>query len=433
MNIVKRRPRARHAEAGQRVEAGKAERRVDWPEVLAGAPIVVPMAAGALLSWGGLYEAARPWFDPTWLAAVVPVAIDGAIFACAAQWVRGAGRRPVHGWRSATHVFVALTVYLNALAAPAHPDGKAALVVGLHVGGPIVWAGLAELLARQAARRHRDEDGTEAERIPLALWATAPLESFRTKRRMWRTSTTSAVVARREADVIELAVNRLTRLLVGDVYAADLKTLRRRLLAGSIRPLDVLDAIESSRVDGRVESTGTSRVAVDCEALVGRCVELALASSRVDSTVEESSEGRVESIEGGVESIEGGVEESSRLAIESGGSSRVDADRVEVDSPRIVVEPVSIEAPPRGVGVGGSHSAGSEPVPPAVLRAADAILQAWSAERLPRDVKAERARKYLKDSTEEGASWPTADKALRYLRASQNGHTNGHTNGHGSN
>lgn len=416
MTILRPRWRRRDGEVrpgDNPADQGKRRRRLSG-DVLAGLPLVVPMAAGAVLSFGGQYEAAKPWFQPTELGALVPVAIDGAILACGVQWIYAArkGRR-ADGWRSATHFFVGLTIWLNYLSTPERPylplpEGEyEALSVGLHIGGAVVWAVLAELLARAMTRRHREEVG-EADRIPLALWVTEFRESWRTKVRMWRTRETNATTARVEADRCELALVRLGRALSDEAYAADLDMFRRRLAAGSIRPLDVLDAIESSRVelsrvDGRVESSESSRV--DPDALVDRCVELALASSRV----EEQSTGEASRVE---------LEESTRLAVESR------------PAPSPVVESTGVEAVdrPASPGVSGagvaraSLDAASGGVKPAVLKAADAIKAAQAADQLPQELEAigaEPARKVI------GASWATANQALKYL-ATQNGHSNGH-------
>src|SRR3546814_5729813 len=91
-----------------------------------------------------------------------------------------------------TYGLIALTIYLNAIGAPdANANGEAVtvaerpLVVGVHIGGPIVVAGLVELLARAMAKRHRVEVG-EVDRIPLTLWLVAFRESFRTDRKSTR-------------------------------------------------------------------------------------------------------------------------------------------------------------------------------------------------------------------------------------------------------
>jgi len=194
-------------------------------------------AAGAVLSYRSLYEYAVPLFGPV-LAVGFPVLVDFLVLGASLAYVAGARvGRPQAGWRLTAHAGVAGTIVLNALAAASPAE------VPLHVTAPIVWSVLVEMTAREVLGQWRAVHVVPADRIPLTLWASAPMESARTALLMARTGTTNATTARTLVGVHAAAREALTLALPSLSARSARRVLRRQLRAGSLTPAAALDAI----------------------------------------------------------------------------------------------------------------------------------------------------------------------------------------------
>jgi hypothetical protein len=203
----------------------------------------VVAAIGAAASYTGLQAGFAPWF-PYWIAAALPLLVDGVILGSSLRWLAGIRLgRPVHAWRLLAHTGVAMTIVLNAAAA------QTPAAVPWHVVAPAVWAVLVELVARDAIGDHR-ATVAELERIPFRLWVTAPLESSRTWIHLART--TAAVRARRDV-AVHGAARTMLRIATPTVRGWRVRReLVRRMRSGALAPQAVLDAC--SPVDGRYPS-----------------------------------------------------------------------------------------------------------------------------------------------------------------------------------
>lgn len=231
------------------IDPGKAQAQQTPPlekgEKVAIGLACIPAAAGAIVSFGAMTSAGEPWFDPQWHAALVPVAVDGAIIAGAVGWIMSvrAGRRGAP-WRLVAHLGVLLTVWINYLAVPDVQDGRA-LGIGLHIGGPIIWSVFVEIIAHHIAKRRRALLDEDAERIPWVLWlpGVALRESARTALRMARTGQTSATAARVDADRCTAAAIALRLALPARKDRRVRRIITRRLATGSLPAADVLEAV----------------------------------------------------------------------------------------------------------------------------------------------------------------------------------------------
>jgi hypothetical protein len=196
----------------------------------------VVAAAGAVLSWASLYAYAAQVFGPE-LAALFPLLVDALVLGASLAYVAGAkAGRPRQGWRLLAHAGVAGTVILNALAA-----GSLASVP-LHVTAPLVWSALVELSGAELLGEWRRTHVEPVDRVPLALWWSAPIESGRTLLLMRRTGERSAARARVLVGVHAAARHALARALP-DSSRAERRIVRRQLRAGSVLPGELLGAI----------------------------------------------------------------------------------------------------------------------------------------------------------------------------------------------
>lgn len=200
--------------------------------------LAVVAVIGAVLSYKSLYLYAEPKIGRE-AALAFPLLVDALVLGASLQYIDGVRKgRPIAGWRLAAHIGVAGTIFLNFLAA----DGVWA-DVPVHVAAPIVWSVLVELTAREVLGDYRAAHDTPADRIPLRLWLSAPLESARTALLMARTGERSAAHARVLLG-LHAAARQALRLAVPGIEG---RRVRRavvvQLRAGSLDPRDLLDAL----------------------------------------------------------------------------------------------------------------------------------------------------------------------------------------------
>jgi hypothetical protein len=213
---------------------GQVRGRMLWLSAVVVLSVVA--AAGAVLSWASLYAYAAQVFGPE-LAALFPLLVDALVLGASLAYVAGAkAGRPRQGWRLLAHAGVAGTVILNALAA----DSLAS--VPLHVTAPLVWSALVELTGAELLGAWRRTHVEPVDRVPLALWWSAPIESGRTLLLMRRTGERSAARARVLVGVHAAARHALARALP-DSSRAERRIVRRQLRAGSVLPGELLGAI----------------------------------------------------------------------------------------------------------------------------------------------------------------------------------------------
>jgi hypothetical protein len=222
-------------------------------------PVVA--AVGAVLSWGSLYTAATAALGSsapvvhlataagTWrvnlVGASFPLLVDALILGASARYVAGVkAGRPVAGWRLAAHAGVVGTVLLNADAAPTLAD------VPWHVTAPIVWSVLVELVARDVLGQLRAVAGPlHADRIPVRLWVTAPVESARVSWRMARTGIADATRVRAMTERCAAAADLLAVTLPGPPgtrNAAARRQIARRLWSGALDPAQLAHLIRTT-------------------------------------------------------------------------------------------------------------------------------------------------------------------------------------------
>ena len=224
--------------------------------------VLIPVGLiGAALSFASIYEAALETFGPV-LSAGVPILVDFLILGASLMYIAGAKvGRPRAGWRLTAHAAVAGTLLLNAMASPdlAH--------LPWHVVAPAVWSVLVEMSAREVLGEWRAVHSVPADRIPLALWVSAPIESARTALHMMRTGTRSAAVARRQVGV-NAAARRIMRKSLPRGSGATRAALRRQLRAGSLDPVTLVRAVGWHPGDPSYGSDAISRAAAERAALV---------------------------------------------------------------------------------------------------------------------------------------------------------------------
>jgi hypothetical protein len=210
--------------------AAEARRLSTWARV-----VLIPVAViGAVLSFKSLYAAATPTFGP-YLSAGFPLLVDLLILGASLQYVAGAKvGRPMSGWRLTAHAGVAGTLILTALAAERLGE------VPWHITAPAVWAVLVELTAKQVLGEWKATHAAVHDRISLALWLTAPVESIRTRLLMLRTGISDARDAR-IAVGIHAAAREALRLALPDRHGRSVRRiLARQLRAGSLTPTAIL-------------------------------------------------------------------------------------------------------------------------------------------------------------------------------------------------
>jgi hypothetical protein len=194
--------------------------------------LAVVAVAGAVLSYDSLATKAREYFPPE-LAHMFPVLVDLLIVGASLAFLAGAmiGRgRP--GWRLLAHAGVVGTVTLNALAS------SSAAGIPWHVTPAIVWAVLVELIARDLLGDYRATH-TRPDRIPLALWLTAPGESTSTWLRVRRQVAHAS--ARTDVGTHAAAREALRMALPGLQARRVRRIIARQLRAGSVSPQTVLE------------------------------------------------------------------------------------------------------------------------------------------------------------------------------------------------
>lgn len=200
--------------------------------------VLVPVGLiGAALSFASIYEAALPSYGPV-LAAGFPFLVDFLILGASLQYIAGAKvGRPRAGWRLTAHAGVAGTLVLNAFAAPD------LLHLPWHVIAPAVWSVLVEMTAREVLGEWRASHQVPADRIPVRLWLTAPVESARTWLLMARVGAVSHRTARVDVGVMAAAGEALRLALPGRRPRRVRRIIRRQLRAGSLPPADVLTSL----------------------------------------------------------------------------------------------------------------------------------------------------------------------------------------------
>lgn len=194
--------------------------------------LAVVAVAGAVLSYDSLATKAREYFPPE-LAHMFPVLVDLLIVGASLAFLAGAmiGRgRP--GWRLLAHAGVVGTVTLNALAS------SSAAGIPWHVTPAIVWAVLVELVARDLLGDYRATHA-RLDRIPLALWLTAPGESASTWLRVRRQQAHAS--ARTDVGTHAAAREALRMALPGLQARRVRRIIARQLRAGSVSPQAVLE------------------------------------------------------------------------------------------------------------------------------------------------------------------------------------------------
>ena len=197
--------------------------------------VLVPVAViGAALSFQSLYRAAEPVFGAQ-LALGFPLLVDFLILGASLQYVAGAKTgQPRAGWRWTAHAGVIGTLTLNAMAARTLHE------VPWHITAPAVWSVLVELTAREVLGEWRATHAPLADKIPLRLWLTAPLESARTWLRIARRVEGEQAAARLDVGVHAAAVAALKLALPQRRARRVRRILVRQLRAGSLPPAAIL-------------------------------------------------------------------------------------------------------------------------------------------------------------------------------------------------
>jgi len=208
--------------------------------------LAVVAVIGAVLSYKSLYLYAEPKIGQ-WAALAFPLLVDMLVLGASLQYIDGVRRgRPLAGWRLAAHLGVAGTILLNFLAA----DGVW-LDVPVHVVAPIVWSVLVELTAREVLGDYRAVHDVPADRIPLRLWLSAPVESARTALLMARTGERSAARARVLLGLHAAARQALLLAVPGVRGRRTRAAVRGQLRAGSLDPRDLLTALGEGHQSSR--------------------------------------------------------------------------------------------------------------------------------------------------------------------------------------
>lgn len=372
--------------------------RGEWLAVLIGG---VPVAlAGVVLSAGGMYGRASQAYDTPELGALVPFAVDGLILFGILGWIAAlrAGRRGA-GFRLLAHLGVALTIYLNASAAASPAD------IPWHIGGPIAWSLISEVVAHHIAARRRDALGQEADSIPLRLWLSSFREQWRTVLRMARTGERSARKARAEADAGQAAIRALRLVKIDRKIRRE---LRSRVLAGSLTALEVfalIDRMAPAEAVGTDGSDGTIRLSVSDRALLET---LRTAATRGGEAGTDGSDGR---------------DGSERMGRSDGSASH--SERVGMDGPNGWVEPLGLDrvnaarvgsGRPAVSALNGSAN-GSGRVASAVRSAGRKASSGDPDAARPEDI--ETAHRLIE--AEHLGATPTADEIVSAFRAHANG------------
>ena len=189
----------------------------------------------AVLSFDSVRQAAEPHFGH--LAWLAPLMADGGAAGFALWYVTTVrSGRAQHALRLASHVCVGITVTLNVLSAHS-PVGAL-----WHAVPPVLWSVLVELYARHFADEWKAAH-LDVAKIPLRLWITSPIESFRT----W------LVQARKVADPgsrAQVGAHDAARLVLDLAAGSRVSTRRahqlavRQLTTGAVSPAQVLGSAQ---------------------------------------------------------------------------------------------------------------------------------------------------------------------------------------------
>jgi hypothetical protein len=212
--------------------------------------LAVLAAIAAWLSYASVRAAAVPVFGLDGGSAF-PLLLDTGVFTASEYYLRSVrANRPMTGFRTLTRALIAATIAVNVSTA-ATP--RAAL---LHAVPPALFAALVELRARQILGDARHHAGTPIDRIPLRLWLTSPIESF--KLSLWVAKAASHTAARAERERHLVALRALKLALPGRGQARTARTLvRRQLRAGTLDPAVLVTA---TGLDQEPDGTGAAAV-----------------------------------------------------------------------------------------------------------------------------------------------------------------------------
>lgn len=219
----------------------------------AGAGLVLLAGVSAWLSYSSVRGVAVGIFGMAGGSAF-PVLLDLGVFVASEYYLASVrSNRPQHGFRALAHALVAVTVALNVSAAG---DLRAAM---FHAVPPLVFAALVELRARKELGDVRAELG-RPDRIPLKLWITSPLESFKLSLWAARQGSLSVMRASRERQLTALkALEIAVPSMKGDRGRAKLARglVSRQLRAGSLDPRAL---VEATGLDAMVATPGAEAV-----------------------------------------------------------------------------------------------------------------------------------------------------------------------------
>ena len=235
-----------------------AERTYWLGRVLSGLLLVGIGAAGLVNSWGAMYSAALAHTRGTHLgsvqvmstsfslaAATLPAVIDLLIVAASMRYLIGVRRRiPVAGWRVTAHSAIAVSVLMNAAAAERPSDWA------WHVVAPLSLSVVIELFVRELLGTLGEvrREG-RADRIPLRLWITAPVESVRTWLMIARRVTGVQATARAETGQRRAAMLLIKIVLPGREHSATRRTLATLARTGALPPAAVAALVSGHRAD----------------------------------------------------------------------------------------------------------------------------------------------------------------------------------------
>jgi Protein of unknown function (DUF2637) len=201
----------------------------------AGRALVLLAVVAAWLSYASVRAGAIGVFGPVGGSAF-PILLDTGVFVSSEFYLATVrANRPQHGFRALTHALIAATIALNVSVAT---DWRGAL---FHAIPPMIFAALVELKARKELGDTRAAEG-RADRIPLRLWLTSPVESVKLSLWVARDASFSVERASRER---YLTARRALRIAVpgwrGNPRLAR-GLVRRQLRAGTLDPAALVAA-----------------------------------------------------------------------------------------------------------------------------------------------------------------------------------------------
>ena len=217
---------------------------------LAGRALVLLAGVAGWLSYASVRSVAVGVFGLVGGSAF-PILLDTGVFVASEFYLASVrNNRPQAGFRLLAHALIGLTIALNVSAAA---DWRAVL---FHSVPPIVFASLVELRARKELRDVRAEM-EQVDRIPIRLWLTSPIESF--KLALWaaRDTSFSEVRAARERYLI---ARRALRIAVPGWHGTPRTAralVRRQLRTGTLDPSDLVAA---TGLDAEVAEPGAKAV-----------------------------------------------------------------------------------------------------------------------------------------------------------------------------